>query len=389
MLTPDALYEVAARLNQKSYDLIYSDEDLLSTTGKFIYPLFKPDWSPEILYHTNYICHFSVVKTELMTKIGGFDPKANGAQDWDVLLKIMELTNNIGHISKVLYHWRISKTSTASGIGAKPYAMRAIEYAIQNHFIRANIPTKVSYNVNDGVTIIWPNFIEKKCQLIILCDDLENAKNHYEKYNSNDMTVSFVKKHSSAFVKQLNHYYEKNSVDYYIFINDKIKIISDDWLINFKGMFSLNGLGAIGAKIINQSGQIVDFGKIINANIGHRLYFGAYKSARGQFGSALHYRNLVCITDQCFAITRSTFEKVGLFNLDDQIDDVFNNYFLQIFNAGLRLVTNPTIIGQIKKPLSHTNARQQMQCSADFTDPYAHPQIFTEPKLFINTLTNL
>jgi len=45
-----------------------------------------------------------------------------GGQDYDLVLRLTEKTENIFHIPKVLYHWRIHPQSAASGSEAKPYA---------------------------------------------------------------------------------------------------------------------------------------------------------------------------------------------------------------------------------------------------------------------------
>ena len=55
-LTPDALFEVVARLAEDpELDLLYSDEDKLDADGRRVEPFFKPDWSPDLLLSMNYI----------------------------------------------------------------------------------------------------------------------------------------------------------------------------------------------------------------------------------------------------------------------------------------------------------------------------------------------
>ena len=76
---------------------------------KYLHPHLKPDWSPDLLTHVNYITHLTVIKNELVTKVGGLDPDKDGAQDYDLILKITDLDTKIVHIPKVLYHWARSK----------------------------------------------------------------------------------------------------------------------------------------------------------------------------------------------------------------------------------------------------------------------------------------
>ncbi|MEM3036416.1 MAG: glycosyltransferase, partial [Thermoplasmata archaeon] len=100
-LSSDALYEVAKLLNEnQDLDLIYSDEDKITTKGKRINPHFKPDWSPDTLYSYNYITHFLVMNRIIINKLGGFREGYDGAQDYDLLLRATEISNKIAHIPK-------------------------------------------------------------------------------------------------------------------------------------------------------------------------------------------------------------------------------------------------------------------------------------------------
>ena len=98
--------------------------------GKFMEPHFKPDYSPDTLMGVNYICHLCVLRKSIVDKVGGFRKKYDGSQDYDLFLRIVEQTNNIYHIAKILYHWRQTPTSTAGYLGNKSYAYVAGKEAL-------------------------------------------------------------------------------------------------------------------------------------------------------------------------------------------------------------------------------------------------------------------
>ena len=85
MLTENALAEVVWLLQkQPETDFLYSDQDMLEEdSSKRFNPLYKPQWSKDCMYSGNYITHFSVLRTSLIQKIGGWDPSTDGAQDWE------------------------------------------------------------------------------------------------------------------------------------------------------------------------------------------------------------------------------------------------------------------------------------------------------------------
>ncbi|NJO20638.1 MAG: glycosyltransferase, partial [Spirulinaceae cyanobacterium RM2_2_10] len=120
-LAIDALYAIAQHLRQHpETDLIYSDEDCIDARGRRQRPQFKPDWSPDFLHSQMYLCHLSVYRTALVRDLGGFRSEYDGAQDYDLALRVTEKTPRIQHLPQVLYHWRQLPTSSAAGLAAKP-----------------------------------------------------------------------------------------------------------------------------------------------------------------------------------------------------------------------------------------------------------------------------
>jgi hypothetical protein len=103
-LAPFALFEVAIRLKgEPDADIIYSDHDYLDAERGFrCNPLFKPDWSPSIMFSANYITHLTLLRRSLLERIGRFDSATDGAQDWDLFLRATEETRRISHIPKIL-----------------------------------------------------------------------------------------------------------------------------------------------------------------------------------------------------------------------------------------------------------------------------------------------
>ena len=135
ILSPDAMFEVVNALNHNSeLKFIYSDEDKIEgETGRHISPYFKPSWNPDFLYSVNYITHLSVIKKDFLNEIGGLNGRFNGAQDWELFLRIGRSIDPayIHHIPKILYSWRVHELSTASGIEVKPYVVEAQRKAIE------------------------------------------------------------------------------------------------------------------------------------------------------------------------------------------------------------------------------------------------------------------
>lgn len=145
MLAPNALYEMVRMINaHPECAVFYSDEDKIDETGvHHMRPHFKLDYNRELLLHYNYICHFLVVQSELLHKAGRLAADYDGAQDYDLVLRLAEQSGCFCHVRKILYHWRVHRNSTAGSSLAKDYAYDAGKRALEAHFSRLNITAKV------------------------------------------------------------------------------------------------------------------------------------------------------------------------------------------------------------------------------------------------------
>lgn len=146
LLTLDALYEMASQIekakeNGLELQLLYSDEDKCNGDGTEYYePHFKEKFNLDLLLSNNYICHFMVMKRELMQELQ-LRSAYDGAQDFDLALraaaKLMNREELIVHIPKVLYHWRCHTGSTAENPQSKLYAYEAGRRAVQDFVDKA------------------------------------------------------------------------------------------------------------------------------------------------------------------------------------------------------------------------------------------------------------
>lgn len=137
ILHPSALYETAKAINKKNAELIYTDEAIFESPNlhSVRHIALKADFSQDLLENCNYVCHFTSFKKSIYDGLM-FDSECDGAQDYDIILKLTERTKRISHIKKCLYYWRASTSSTAGSSDAKPYTWEAGKRALEKHFER-------------------------------------------------------------------------------------------------------------------------------------------------------------------------------------------------------------------------------------------------------------
>lgn len=300
VLELNALYEVVSSLQKVPHDIVYTDEDKLNgKTLQYEDPNFKSDYNEDLLLSHNYITHFFVVKTNILREVGGFNSEYDGAQDYDVILKCVEKTNDIHHIAKILYHWRMHEGSTALNPESKMYCYIAGEKAIQHHLDRIGVKAKVEmrkkpywglYHVeylldeDPLVSIVIPNYehedVLKTCidslynvntyknfEIIIVENNSKKKStfDYYEQVQAEHENVKVVTWEGTEFnFSAINNFGVKYSKgQYLLFLNNDTKVLAPEAIREMIGTCSRNNVGIVGAKLLYQDNTIQHAGVVI------------------------------------------------------------------------------------------------------------------------------
>lgn len=141
-----ALCELAELVSEKpKLKMVYSDEDIVDMDGMHKRPSSKGAFDLKKLEKSNYINHMTAVNKALGDKLGWFKKDYEGAQDYDLLLRIAETVENseIAYIGKILYHWRQGVNSINLRYFDKQYVIQAGMRALEDHYNRMGRNGKV------------------------------------------------------------------------------------------------------------------------------------------------------------------------------------------------------------------------------------------------------
>lgn len=330
-LSPDALYENAKLLNEKKYDFIYSDKDKIDVEGNRFDPLFKPQYSPEMMLNVNYLTHLNVMRTELVRQVGGWDPQTNGAQDWDLFLRVVHAAQYVAHIPKVLYHWRVIESSTALSIETKPYALAGQRKSIDKYLNLEGIPAK-AYHEKTELLIEWDKKTIDQHPLVCiryssLPDTLRMMRNVRKTIedplfavlvpaDASAKQMTAIAKHTNAPVlpytlESLATVIEKRAMSIKkskpktaIILHDFIRLPrKSHWYENLTGWLSIDGVGAVSGRLVDRHDLIVDSGGLITPEQQYfPLFQGFPKYYQSYIGNAEWVRNLSIISANYCAI---------------------------------------------------------------------------------------
>ncbi len=370
-----ALWEVVQVINrQPDIDLIYSDEDKITETGKQYVPFFKPDFSPDTLRSYNYICHFTVIRQDILKAAGGFRQGYDGSQDYDLFLRVTERTKQIYHIPKILYHWRAVEGSVGKDGTAKMYAYESAKKALSGHLERSGMQAEVEdglflgsyhlkYRLNNQpeIAIIIPSRdkvgLLKQCvesilkkttypQFTIWIVDNNSRKkktfSYYEQLKGNDKVrvIGYEKEFNFS---SLNNFAARQILaDYLLFLNNDTEVVTSEWLEELLGLGQRTEVGAVGCLLcygndtVQHGGVIVGIGGV--AGHAHKHFFC---DESGYFGRLKVVHNLSAVTAACMLVRKSVFDEVGGFT--EELSHAFNDVdlCLKIRGKGYLIIYTP------------------------------------------------
>ncbi len=424
-LAPHALWSVVEALqNYPNAQVIYSDEDKIDTLGERSDPYFKPAFSRELLYGQNFVSHFGVFRTQLVRDLGGFRKGLEGSQDYDLVLRCAAQIDDeqIVHIPRVLYHWRICESSTASDPMRKPYAIGAAHRALESHFAAINPAVRISVTSPGLYRAHWPLPDPQPLVSLIIptrdgyeiikpCIDSILNKTSYANYeilivdnqSTCRRTISYL--HSVSELQNvrvlnfeapfnysaINNFAASKTCGKIIgLVNNDVEVIGADWLGEMIRYAIRPEVGCVGAKLYYTDGTIQHAGVILGlggvANHSHRH---APRDANGYFGRLKIAHEVSAVTGAALVVRRNVFEEVG--GLDEiGLPVAFNDVdlCLKVRAAGYRNIWTPqaelfhhesATRGRDQTPtaaarlLGETQVMHRRWGSALQSDPFYHP----------------
>ena len=376
-LSPDALFRVVQCIAEHAPDLVYSDEDKLDPQGRFVEPHFKPAYAPDTLLSQNYISHLAVIRRELAVAVGGFTEGLEGAQDYDLYLKVLEHARQVVHLPRVLYHWRQSAGSTAAQFAGKSWAQAAGRRALEAAVARRGLNACVEDGLHEGtyrvrhaisgqplVSIIVP--FRDRADLLSQCFGAILERSSYANFELIGIDNGSVELETAAAMQALaerdprvrfhawnapfnfsalnNHaVHELARGEHVVLLNNDIEIMTPDWIECLLEHSQRPAVGAVGAKLYYPGGRIQHAGIMLGigglAGHSHKYIEG---DSPGYFARLRIVQNVSAVTAACLMVKKDLYLTAG--GLDERnLAIAFNDvdFCLRLRERGLVNVFTP------------------------------------------------
>ncbi len=413
ILSPHALFYVAEGLQKISPAILYSDEDCLSADGRRTDPLFKPAWSPDLLNATMYLSHFLVTSREAFNAAGGFRSEYDGAEDFDLCLRITESDARVAHIPRILYHRR-------KEAGQTPQIPDAAEKAIKDAIRRR----KWNVEIVDGLSpdsFRISRATDRPVSMVICSRSpklLGNALRSIRSTTSYSAYEIIVAEHCPDgedprmarlaaaydcvripvhgpfnFSRINNAAAERATGDILLFLNDDVEPLRANWLSSVASHLELEEIGIVGAKLLYPSGAIQHAGVVVGmgdgaGHVNRNKYTGVYWKWIDQT------RDVGAVTGACLAIRAELFRRLGGFDASfpNNYNDV--DLCLRAREEGYRVVYEPAALlrhyeGQTRELYVDYDERERFYARwhriVESGDPYYSPNLSSEgEEAFLN-----
>jgi GT2 family glycosyltransferase len=383
-LAPHALFSVAdALFRHPEWGAVYSDEDSIDPEGKRSRPHFKPDFNLDLLRSLPYIGGLLAVRRGLFAESGGFDRRWDGAEEYDLSLRLAERLGaaGFGHIADVLYH-RLG----GSGRSQRPAAAICADMPklVQAHLDRLGIMARaepgaqpyfcrVHYR-HDGpeplVSIIVPTrdqfSLLRRCietvlkiteyqnyELIIVdngsttadaCAYLQNIEERRDEIGGR---IRVLRQPGEFNFSAMNNRAVREAAqgEYLCLLNNDAAPLEGSWLGEMMALARRPEVGVVGAKLSYADGRIQHGGVILGIGFGapaDHPYNGDPGDAYGYWGRLQVVQNFSAVTAACLVTRRRVYEEVN--GLDEEAFAVAYNdvdYCLRVGAAGYLVVWTP------------------------------------------------
>jgi GT2 family glycosyltransferase len=368
-----------------------------------------------------YTCHLMAVRRSVMESIGGFRVGYEGAQDYDLLLRIMERTSTIHHIPKILYRWRKLPESAASALDAKPWAHEAAKRALADHLQRTGRDAEVLPGPASGsfrirykivgsplISILIPTRGDLRPGGALAACLASVAKTSYDRFEVIVVADDAVAPASIAglsiadrirweicrqpsgfnFSEKINRGAAIARGEHLLLLNDDTEVLDAGWLEAMLEYSQLPEIGAVGAKLLYPDGRLQHIGLVLGVcGLAAHAFHQHPGSSFGYAGSAVAVRNYSAVSGACLMTRRRVFDEVGEFDPAFPVDFNDVDYCLRVRQAGYRIVFTPYArlthrekqTTGARQPSAGEEARMRARWGEALAhDPYYNPTLSTE-----------
>lgn len=394
-IEPSLLFEYVSAINENpEIDVLYCDEDLVCRDEKrggfkHLHPLHKPAYAPELLLCKNYIVHLMTIRRTLIDSMPKPDRRYDGAQDYNMVAYCVGRARAVHGVQKVLYHWRISDTSTAANPDAKPYSRKAYRLSAFNEIGRRVPGGRIIASGAVNIHNVWLSDPQASASVVMLASDssfeVERTLECFKQTPADsfaelivvgewsDWLASLCKRFGaklldvSADASCLARYNvgaAAASGDGLVFFDSLCTFLTPEPLRQLAGWCSMDGIGIAAPKILYRNGTNKSYGVAVTSERIMPMYRGYDDDFPGYQCNLRAMQNVSAVGLQGMCVRRDVFGRIGGFDASFGAEVGAVDLCRRVLNEGLRIVATPTV----KIEVDEAAPERRFDCASNAPD---------------------
>ncbi|MBS6416615.1 MAG: glycosyltransferase, partial [Collinsella intestinalis] len=390
----DLLFEYVKALNANpQIDVFYCDEDMVIADEhgggfKHCNPFFKPAYSPELLLSRNYAIHLMTVRRSVLDSMPRPDASFDGSQDFNMILFSTFAARSVCSIPRVMYHWRISDTSTATNPDSKPYSLRSCRKAIDAQLARRGMNAGI---VGTGLYLLHDVWLEdaSAAAVSIVADvtgchrDVawfaEFCQQMFSRSGAELIVVgnqadcdAFGTQYGGTLIVcnddgrlgRLNAGAAHARGDVLVFVDGDCIFTTPEPLRQLAGWCSMGGIGIAAPKILYRNGTNKSYGVAVTSERIMPMYRGYDDDFPGYQCNLRAMQNVSAVGLQGMCVRRDVFGRIGGFDASFGAEVGAVDLCRRVLNEGLRIVATPTV----KIEVDEAAPERRFDCASNAPD---------------------
>ncbi|WP_290702993.1 glycosyltransferase [Amphritea sp.] len=345
--------------------VIYADHDHLDESGTRIDPVFKPEWSPELLFATNYLGGLIAVNLKYLSSFEFCEHLSLDtlAVHCALITKpYIDSGHDVKRIPAVLYHQAVKPCNQAhslsvikntfdeQGISAavsdEETFKKVIYRPVGNPLVSIIIPTRdMLHHLELCVSSVLDKTMYSNFEILIVDNQSlqEETSVYFEKIVKDERVRVLYYDYPFNYSAINNFAAAQAEGEVLCLLNNDTEVITPEWLDIMLGQLQQGNVGAVGAKLLFANGTVQHAGDAVGpGGCADHFHLGIGGNDPGYQSRAIIAQDLSAVTAACLLTSKSLFDQLN--GLDEEnLAVAFNDvdYCLRVREYGKRIVFTP------------------------------------------------
>lgn len=361
---------LAAVRNDEGSAVVYSDERVAGADVR------KPEWSPALLGHFNYLGRLTVLPRALALAAGGLPPGSAPDVLHRLLLRLARAGAPFRHVPEIAYERMRPDMLSLLPYGPAEPVDATVSILLPTAGARARDGRSPEVLAGRALASVSRAAGDMDVEVVVVAGP-EAEEAAISELGEHALVRLVRDRESFNFSRRINLAAAASRGQVLVWLNDDVERHNDDrWLAALVDLALEDDVGAVGAKLLYPDARVQTVGVRFRGGLPTHVGVGAAPEAAGPLRVFIAPREQSAITGAVLATRAEVFDEVG--GVTDALPINFGDtdYCLKVRSRGYRVVLTPAATLRHRESASRNPIVHTGECDAlverwpEFKDPY-------------------